>query len=47
MKHYLRHKNKVNEKKYYILRYLDVKQPKTTQSCFPLCQTYNPTIIFN
>ena len=49
IKHYLRHENKVNENK--VLSYCGALRCEAIKSnkkvCFPLCQTYKPTIILN
>ena len=48
IKHYLRYENKVNENKVsYCKAWRCETNKKQQKSCFPLCQTYKPAVIFN
>ena len=46
MMHYLRHENKVNANN-KMVSYCEALRCKKYKCCFPLCQTYKPTIIFS
>ena len=42
-----RDENKVNENKVLYCKALRCETIKNNKNCFPLCQTYKPTIILN